>query len=524
MVSGGTNPLLRSQGRGALGSETGAEVPKKSDSVRRLSSGIEGLDQILNGGFPAGRIYLVHGDAGTGKTTAGLHFLMAGAAAGKRCLGLTLLQTLSELREIITSHGWDTDGIILSELPREIRDAATMGQTVFNTADIELSEVTDAIEAAIREHQPECLFIDSLSELGVLVDTRYQLRRQLLRLKQLLDSIECTTILSAGNAGDLDNATLETLVHGVIGLEMKAPEFGRPRRRMLVSKMRGMDFQAGYHDADIVTGGLEVYPRVLAGSERTVEPITMPSGNEDLDSQLGGGLEAGTTCVISGTSGAGKSTITSLYAYAAALRGVRSSVFCFDERVDTLLRRASLLGMPLEEHMDAGLIRVHQINVGDLAPGRLAHMIRRAVEQEGVRIVIVDSLNGYLQSMPGERELITQLHELLGYLSGAGVLSLMVVATHGLFGETETPIDVSYIADTVILLRHFEARGEVRRCLAVLKKRYGDHEHTIRELKLGPDGITVGEPLSSFSGLLTGQPRFEGESVNLLGPDAQQTD
>ncbi|MFO7780553.1 MAG: ATPase domain-containing protein [Spirochaetia bacterium] len=495
-----------------------------NNGVQRLSSGVAGLDQILNGGFPAGRIYLVHGDAGTGKTTTGLHFLMAGAAAGKRCLGLTLLQTLSELREIITSHGWDTDGIILSELPREIRDAATMEQTVFNTADLELSEVTDAIESAITEYQPECLFLDSLSELGVLVDTRYQLRRQLLRLKHLLDSIECTTILSAGAAGDLDNATLETLVHGVIGLEMKAPEFGRPRRRVLVSKMRGMDFQAGYHDADIVTGGLEVYPRILAGNRRTEERLAIPSGNEGLDSLLGGGIEEGTTCVISGTSGAGKSTLSCLYAYAAALRGVRTSMFCFDERIETLLRRSSLLGMPLEEHIDAGLIKVHQINVGDLSPGQLSHMIRHAVEQEAVRIVILDSLSGYLQSMPGERELITQLHELLGYLSGAGVLSLMVVATHGLFGDAESPIDVSYIADTVILLRHFEARGEVRRCLAVLKKRFGDHEHTIRELKLSSDGIMVGEPLSSFSGLLTGRPRYEGEPTHLLGPEDQQKD
>ncbi|HKJ85421.1 MAG TPA: ATPase domain-containing protein, partial [Spirochaetia bacterium] len=306
----------------------------------RLSSGITGLDEVLHGGYPAGRIYLVHGEAGTGKTTAGMHFLMAGAAAGKRCLCITLLQTLSELHEIVASHGWRLDGITLSELPEHIRDAATVGQSIFSTADVELTEVTDAIESAIREHQPECLFIDSLSELGVLVDSGYQLRRQLLRLKHLLDSLECTTILSAGPARGLDDGTLETLVHGVVGLQMRAPDFGRPRRRILVSKMRGMDFQAGYHDADILTGGLVVYPRIIAGGVSSLERATISSGNAGIDTLLGGGMEAGTTCVISGTSGAGKSTLSCLYARQAALNGVRTSIFCFDERVETLLRRS----------------------------------------------------------------------------------------------------------------------------------------------------------------------------------------
>jgi len=348
----------------------------------RLSTGVAGLDEILGGGFPAGGIYFVHGDAGTGKTTLGLHFLMAGAAAGKRSLCITLLQTLSELHEIIGSHGWNVGDLTLSELPRDTRNAATLGQSVFTTADVELSEVTEAIESMIREHQPECLFIDSLSELGVLVESGYQLRRQVLRLKQLLDSIECTTVLSAGPARGLDDGTLETLVHGVIGLEMRAPDFGRPRRRMLVSKMRGMDFQAGYHDADIVTGGLVVYPRILVGRSRPSERETISSGNAGIDALLGGGMEAGTTCVISGTSGAGKSTLTCLYARQAAMNGVRTSIFCFDERVETLLHRSAVLGMPLEEHVDSGSVRIHQIDVGALSPGQLAHMIRHAVEHD----------------------------------------------------------------------------------------------------------------------------------------------
>jgi len=486
-------------------------------SFERYSTGIDGLDAILGGGFPAGRIYLVHGAPGTGKTTLGLQFLRAGAAAGKRCLGITLLQTLSELRDIIASHGWHLDGVTLSELPPDVRDAASRGQTVFTTGDVELSEVADAVEATIREHQPECLFIDSLSELGILVDTGYQLRRQVLRLKQLLDSMPCTTVLSAGLSGELADGTLETLVHGVIGLEMHAPEFGRPRRRVLVSKMRGMDFAAGYHDADIATGGLRVYPRVVAGSSRVGVRETIASGNEGVDELLGGGLEAGTACVISGTSGAGKSTLAALYSYAAALRGVSSSVYCFDERVGTLLARMRSLAMPLDDHVEGGLVKLRQVEVGAVSPGELAQMIRSDVEDGGVRIITIDSIGGYLQSMPGERELVNRLHDLLGYLSGAGVLSLMVLATHGLFGQVEAPVDVSYVADTVVLLRHFETHGEIRRCLAVLKKRFGAHERTIRELELGADGITVGEPLSEFTGLLTGLPRYGGYNTDLLG-------
>ncbi|MFP4115097.1 MAG: ATPase domain-containing protein [Spirochaetota bacterium] len=489
-----------------------------STQRERVSSGIRGLDEILDGGFPAGRVYLVHGDAGTGKTTLGLQFLMAGAAAGKRCLGITLLQTLAELEEIVASHGWTLDGIELTELPEEVRDAATQGQTVFAPADVELTEVTDAIRAAVEQHRPDCLFIDSLSELGVLVDTGYQLRRQLIQIKRMLDETGCTTILSAGPAGDLDTATLETLVHGVIGLEMSAPSFGRPRRRVLVSKVRGMSFQVGYHDAAIRTGGLEVYPRIRSGIARANGAVSrIESGVAEIDALLRGGLDTGTTCVISGTTGAGKSTLATLYAYSAAKRGMKSAIFCFDERPETFVRRAKGLGMPVDSYLDDGTIVLSQISVGAVSPGQFATMIRDAVETQNVGIVVIDSLSGYLQSMPGEQALVTQLHELLSYLSSLRVLTLMVVATHGLFGESESPIDVSYIADTVIVLRHFEARGEVRRCIAVMKKRFGDHERTIREVLLGGDGICVGDPLTSFSGVLTGLPRYEGEERRLMG-------
>ncbi len=487
------------------------------DVRKQVSTGISGLDEILNGGLPAGRIHLVHGDAGTGKTTLGFQFLRAAAASGRRALCITLLQTLDELEQISASHGWDLAGVDLVELPAEVRSAALTEQTVFSPANVELSEVSEAIEAAIRRYNPDCLFIDSLSELYLLVDTGYQLRRQLLRLKQELDGMDCTTILSAGPAGDVDTSALETLVHGVIGLDIAAPDFGRPHRRVIVSKMRAMEFRAGYHDAIIVTGGLQVFPRVMARGVPASRPaVTVQSGTPELDALLGGGMDMGTTCVISGTSGAGKSSLASLYLCAAASQGVKSSILCFDERRETVLRRAEGLGLPLVSRVEDGTVAIEQISAGDISPGQFADRIRRSVESDGVRVVVIDSVSGFLQAMPGERTLVTQLHELLGYLCDSGVLTLMVVATHGLFGESDPGVDLSYIADTVILLRHFEALGEVRRCIAVLKKRYGDHERTIREVSLGADGICVGAPLTSFEGLLSGRPRYLGEEGRLF--------
>lgn len=491
-----------------------------ADLARQVSTGIRGLDEILNGGLPSGRIHLVHGDAGTGKTTLGFQFLRAAAAAGRRALCITLLQTLDELEEISASHGWDLAGVDLVELPAEVRSAALTEQTVFSPANVELSEVSDALEAAIRRYNPECLFIDSLSELYLLVDTGYQLRRQLLRLKQMLDGMDCTTVLSAGPAGDMDTSALETLVHGVIGLDTAAPDFGRPHRRVIVSKMRAMEFRAGYHDAIIATGGLQVFPRVMARGAPGSRPAGgVQSGTLELDALLGGGLDMGTTCVISGTSGAGKSSLATLYVCAAAEHGVKSSILCFDERRDTILRRAEGLGMRLVSRVEDGTVTLEQISAGDISPGQFADRVRCSVESDGVRIVVLDSVSGFLQAMPGERTLVAQLHELLGYLCDAGVLTLMVVATHGLFGESDPGIDLSYIADTVILLRHFEALGEVRRCIAVLKKRYGDHERTIREVQLGADGFRVGAPLTSFEGLLYGRPHYLGEERQLLPLD-----
>lgn len=484
----------------------------------RVSTGVTGLDEILHGGVPEGRIYLVHGEAGTGKTTTGLQFLQAASREGKRTLCITLLQTLSEINDVAASHGWSLDGVEVMELPRDVREAATMGQTVFTTADVELGEVADALERAIAEYEPDCLFIDSLSELGVLVDTGYQLRRQLIRLKDRLDKLSCTTLLSAGPSGGADIRSLETLVHGVVGLEMIAPEFGKPQRRIIVSKMRGMDFIGGYHDARIVYGGLVVFPRILAPEHAQASAgHTMPSGNARIDSLLGGGLETGSTCAVLGTSGAGKSTFSAMYAHAAAREGIRSALLCFDERPETLMTRASGLGMEIDHFVRDGVIGLRQMSVGEASAGELNHTIRQAVEEDGVRLVILDSVSGYLQAMPGEQGLITQLHELLSYLSAAGVLTIMIVTTHGLFGETEPGVDVSYIADAVVVLRHFEARGEVRRCIAVLKKRYGSHERTIREVRFGPGGVVVGEPLSDFTGVLSGLPRFEGQPGHLLG-------
>ncbi|MFW6214473.1 MAG: ATPase domain-containing protein [Alkalispirochaetaceae bacterium] len=484
----------------------------------RISTGVAGLDVMLGGGFLPGRIYLVDGDAGTGKTTLGLQFLRAGAAAGGRALLITLLQTQSELDAIVASHGWHLDGIEVRELPEDVRQAVTTEQTVFEPAEVELSEATDAIRRLVREYNPDLLFIDSLSELAALVDTGFQLKRQILRLKSLLDTLECTTLLSVGPSGGLDARMLETLVHGVIHLDMQVPPFGRAQRRLLVSKMRGMPFQDGYHDALLVTGGLEVFARIEAKEPSHPEGKEIPSGKPEIDALLGGGLREGTTCVMSGTSGAGKSSLAALYAYSGARRGVKSAFFCFDERPETFYRRTAGLGMPVENLVGEGLIEMHQINAGTISSGQFANLVCTSVEQNNVKIVVIDSISGYFQSMPGQRELTLHLHELLGYLSSVGVLSILVIANHGIFGDMEADIDISYLADTVMVLRHFEVNGEVRRCIAVLKKRYGYHERTIREIMFDPSGLTVGPPLEEFSGILTGVPRYEGENRLLFDP------
>ncbi len=487
-------------------------------SPARVQTGISGLDDILGGGLPQGRIYLVHGSPGAGKTTLAYQFLRQGALRGERVLFVTFLQSIEEIRAAVETHGWDLDEVSVLELPRDVQRTAATEQTLFHPADIELSEATESLLEAIETHRPQRLVLDSLSELSVLTESPYQLRRHLIRLKQHLAGRGCTTLMTAGDTGGEDLASIETMVHGVIELKQEAPPYGRVHRRVLVSKMRGVNFMSGYHDFRILTGGIEVFPRIRvfdAGGRASWE--TMASGNPDLDALLGGGMEEGSSCLLVGASGAGKSTLSSLYVQAAAERGQRSAVYCFDESRETFLRRSQGLGIDIAGSIERGLVDLRQIDVGETTAGEFAQLVCRAADEDGAKIVVIDSLTGYLNAMQEARQLEIHLHELLSYLSGRGVLVLLVVSVHGLVGSMEAAVDASYMADTVIVLRYFEAEGRIRKCISVLKKRHGSHDTAIKEIDFDRTGLRVGEPLSQFSGVMTGVPRYTGASETLLG-------
>lgn len=482
----------------------------------RAPTGVAGLDEILDGGLPRGWTYLIHGHAGTGKTTLSLHFLREGVRAGERVLYVSLMQSREELANMARSHGWSLEGIEFLDLPESVRKKAAAEQTVFAPNEIQLQELTETIVAGIKEYRPERLVLDSISELAVLAATAQQLRGPVLGVKDLLQDTSCTALFTCGEIG-ASTLQLRTLLHGVIELEISFPSFAGHRRRLKVTKVRGMPFLGGYHDFRIRTGGMDVFPRLRAGGlDKRRDWETIASGVEEIDTMLGGGLEEGTACLMTGTSGSGKSTLASLYVRAAAEKGKKSVIFCFDERRETFLRRSVALGLPMPDYIERGLVDLRQVAVGEMSPGEFSHAVRSAVEEGGASVVVIDSVSGYMSAMPDQVLLTTQLHELLSYLSGAGVLTLMVLTTHGIYHEPGPIVDASYIADTVILLRHFEAHSEMRHCIAVVKKRHGNHEKTIREFMITSEGCRVGEPLPQFTGLLTGTPTFSGDPEALM--------
>ena len=479
-------------------------------SSARVRTGIKGLDAILDGGLPRGEIHLVQGSAGTGKTTVGLQFLLDGAAAGETALFVTFAQTEATLRKIATSHGWSLDGISVHELTGA--GGGDEGeQTLFHTADVELGETTSAIFAAIERAQPDRIVLDSVASIRLLADDPLRYRRQLLTMRRFLAPRPSTVLLLDGTEPD---PALEDIVHGVLRLERVTPEYGDVHRRLSIAKMRGMAFNGGYHNYRIRAGGLDVYPRIRPqehGGHAVREVVR--SGVAGLDLLLGGGLEGGTACLVVGPTGTGKSSLATLYAYTAATRGERAVLFCFDERPETLLARAEGLGMDLRPLVADGLVAVKPISTAELSPGEFSQLVRDAVEEGRAKVVLMDSLTGYFHSMPQEEALLSQMHDLLTYTSQRGVLSILIVSQHGLIGQgIQGPLDVSYMADTVVLLRHFEAGGTVRKAISVIKKRTGPHETTIRELTLAPGGISVGEPIKDFSGVLSGMPIFQGQA------------
>jgi circadian clock protein KaiC len=490
----------------------------KFQGFERASTGVEGLDYILGGGLPRHRMYLIEGDPGAGKTTLAMPFLLDGARRGEAGVYATLSETEEELRDVARSHGWSLDGITICDLQTAEESLKADSQyTLFHPSEVELSETTRTVLDAVEQVRPSRVVFDSLSEMRLLARDSLRYRRQILALKHYFTGRNCTVLLLdyvSGNQGDFQ---LQSLTHGVLSLEPLAPGYGGQRRRLRVQKLRGIKFRDGYHDDLIETGGMRVFPRLVAAQRGSNgHSGVMESGVAELDLLLGGGIEGGTSTMILGPSGVGKSTLTAQYVATAAARGQRSIVYSFDESPSTWASRADRLGMDMSHHLEAGRVSVRQIDPAELTPGELAEDVRRRVE-DGVRVVVIDSLNGYRNAMPEENYLTLHLHELLSFLNQHGVLTLMIMAQYGILGQDlASPVDLSYLADTVILLRYFEAFGQVRQAISTVKKRSGRHEHSIRELHIGRTGVRVGRELREFQGVLSGQLGYLGESKPLL--------
>jgi circadian clock protein KaiC len=484
-----------------------------------LSTGIPGLDNILGGGLTKNRIYLIEGEPGTGKTTTGLQFLVEGVRQGESVVYITLAETRGELQGVGESHGWNMKGIHIQEvLPSENLLQPEAQYTMFHPSEVEMGTTMQLILAAIEERRPTRVVIDSLSELQLLADTPLRYRRQVLALKQFFASRSCTVMMLDDRTAHGIDLQVRSIAHGVITLEQSVKEYGAERRRVRVVKYRGIAFRGGMHDYDIQHGGLCVYPRLVAADSRVIQQREQcTSGLLALDSLLGGGLEEGTSTLISGPPGTGKSSLAAQFVTAAAARGQRGAMFLFEEATNNLLNRADGLAMPLRSPYEQGLVTIQQVDPAELSPGEFATAVCKAAD-EGAKVVVIDSVNGYLNAMPDERFLTTHLHELLTYLGQRGVLTILVGIQQGMLGDKmTTTVDVSYLADNVLMLRYFEHDGEVRQAVSVFKKRSSVHERTIRQFSMSKDGIHVGEVLRGFRGILTGVPVYLGPAEAVAG-------
>jgi circadian clock protein KaiC len=473
------------------------------------SSGVPGLDDILSGGFSPNRLYLIEGVPGAGKTTLALQFLLEGARQGESVLYITLSETEMELRSVAASHGWSLEGITIREIIPSEKDLQPDEQyTMFHPSELELSATTKTILDEVTACKPRRVVFDSLSELQLLAGASLRFRRQILAFKQFFAGCDCTVLMLDDKTPSDNDRQLQSIAHGVVDLEQLQPEYGSDRRRLRVVKYRGTSFRGGYHDFVIGRGGLTVFPRLVAAEHRAdVDREKLTCGIAEIDTLLGGGLERGTSTLIVGAAGTGKSTLSAQFCAAAGDRGQRAAMFIFDESVNTLLNRTTALGINLSKHVESGNISIQPIDPGELSPGQFAHAISKAVDERDATIVVIDSLNGYLNATPEERFLAIQLHELLAYLGQKGVATILIGAHQGLIGgQMITPVDASYLADAIILMRYYETEGEVRQAISIVKKRGGDHERTIREFRIREGGIQVGPPLRKFRGILTGVP------------------
>ncbi|MDP9008074.1 MAG: AAA family ATPase [Pseudomonadota bacterium] len=474
----------------------------------RARTGIPGLDEILHGGLIPSRLYLVDGNPGAGKTTLALQFLQEGVRAGERCLYVTLSETAEELKAGAQSHGWTLAGIEIVELIADESEFDGESQlTMFHPSEIDLTETTRKVLEAIERVNPRRLVFDSLSELRLLAQSSLRYRRQILAFKQFLVGRDCTVLMLDDRTAEAADLQLQSIAHGVISLDYRAPPYGRARREMQILKFRGSDFVSGFHDFVVRKGGITVFPRLAAGSHtEAIERQFIKSGVADLDALLGGGVERGTSTLLVGPPGSGKSSIALQFTIAAAACGDHGAIFAFEETKSATLVRSRGLGLLFNEGMEAGQIMVQQIDPAEISPGEFAHRVRESVEKNNARVVVIDSLNGYLNAMPADRFLTAQLHELLAYLSNRGVVTFIVVAQNGMLGSMQSPVDASYLADAIVMLRFFEHAGKVKKAISILKKRTGAHEESIRELSFDGHGIHLSAPLLQLRGVLTGVP------------------
>ena len=488
-------------------------------TTSKAETGISGLDDILAGGLSRRHVFLLEGEPGTGKTTVALHFLQAGAQAGERCLYITLSETDRELREGATSHGWELgENISIFELtPPESLLNAEHHQSLLYSSDLELGEATRQIFEVVERVKPTRVVIDSLSEIRLLAQSSLRYRRQILAIKHYFARYDATVLLLDDLTTESLDKTVHSVAHGVIRLEELTPNYGAERRRLRVVKYRGQKYRGGFHDFTIMADGIHVFPRLVAAEHRhNYQRQSISSGIAELDALLGGGIDGGSSTLILGPAGTGKSLISLVFAAAAVSRGERVALFIFDEEMGLLFDRMLKMGIDLRALQDTGNLIIEQVDAAELSPGEFAHRVRSCVDKQQIKTVVIDSINGYQAAMPEENALVLHMHELLLYLNRQGASTFMTVAQHGLVGDMRAPVDITYLADTVILLRYFEAMGQVRRAVSIIKKRTGTHESTIREYRISSQGLKIGAPLEAFQGVLRGVPHYFGENNPLM--------
>jgi circadian clock protein KaiC len=492
-------------------------------NLPQTSTGVAGLNNILHGGLPKDRIYLVEGDPGTGKTTLAMQFALEGVRTGGKSLYVTLSETKGEFIAMAKSHGWSLEGLEIFELiPVEANLSAESQYTFFHSEEVELGQTVRTILDHVSSINPTHLVIDSLAELRLLAQDPQRYRRQVLALKHYFAGKSTTALLLDDRTSSDKEKQLHSIVHGVISLERLPREYGKNRRRVEITKIRGADYVDGYHDYAITRGGVSIFPRLESNHNRDrINEGVISSGLPNLDQLLGGGLDRGGAALIVGPAGCGKTTLAIKYAAAAARDGDPAVMFVFDEGLATMLARSKGLNLGLQECIESGSLRVQQVDPAEMSPGEFAFRVRESVDQTNAKVVVIDSLNGYLTSMPQEQFLMLQLHELLTYMNQRGVVTILILGQHGPLGQNGSDIDLSYLADTIVMLRFFEAAGEIRRAISVIKKRSSGHERTIRELEIrAPEGLRIGAPLTGFHGILTGVPQFTGNVESLFkSPD-----